>query len=112
VSIDYAAIAKAGGIPKGRTRKQVKARKDREDAKQLKAFRDAVFKREHDKLDYPTPDDLAKCQDCHAWVRKTGLYRGHVHHVISRRHKSTRHSAENGRLLCRKCHNQAHGREF
>ena len=33
MSIDYAAIAKAGGIGKGEPRKRTKARKDREDAK-------------------------------------------------------------------------------
>ena len=41
MSIDYNALA----IPKGKTVKQLKARKDREDEKQLREFRDAVWMR-------------------------------------------------------------------
>lgn len=114
--------------PKGKTRKQVKARKDRADAKQLKAFRDAVWKRESDKMDaaldgrwepgFRFNDDIASwqfaiCQFCGASVhrgRDVNLT-GEVHHRISRRHKATRYDPMNGVLLCNflihGCHEKA-----
>lgn len=111
MAIDYSQLA----IPKGKTRKQVKARKDREDARKLKAFRDAVWQREHDKMADPfAPSYFAKCQDCRAWVdrRRGASIPGHVHHVMSRREKALRTVPSNGRLLCRRCHNKRHRREF
>jgi hypothetical protein len=44
--INYAAIAKAGGLGKGKTRKQRKARKDRADDRAKAAARVAVFARD------------------------------------------------------------------
>ena len=104
--IDWALIAKAGGIPKGPTVKQQKAKKDREDAKQLKAFRDAVWLREADCLGW------ACCQWCGAAVYRGPLhiFTGEVHHRISRRHKATRYDPDNGVLLCNFLVNGCHER--
>jgi len=108
------AIGFGVACPKGKTKKALKAKRDRADAQQLKAMQDAVWKRECDKLPFMSLDG-AKCQDCGKWVYRDAFdawCRGHVHHVVSRRHKATRYSVRNGRLLCRACHNRTHGREF
>lgn len=110
MSIDYNVLA----IPKGRTVRQRRAKAKRDDAKALKAFQDAVWKRECDKLPFMSRE-AAKCQDCGRWVyRDTCIPSrlGHVHHVVSRRHRAKRTDPANGRLLCRECHNNIHGREF
>ena len=111
MSIDYSQLAQ----PKGKTRAQLKAKRDREDAKQLKAFQDGVWNREATLSNGGniTPQ-VARCQQCgDLVVRVIGSPRfGHVHHNISRRHKATRYSISNGQLLCRSCHNSVHGREF
>ena len=88
-------------VPKGKTRKQLKARKDREDAKALKAFRDAVWLRECVEGWRMT----AGCQRCGRIVVRGSDYRpGEVHHIIGRRAKATRYDPANGVLLCRDCH--------
>lgn len=100
-------------IPKPKPRKAVKAKKDRKDARQLREFQDAVWKREHDKIEFADAPTFARCQDCYAWVnRSSESQAGHVHHMVSRRHKAKRYDPANGRLLCRLCHNAVHGREF
>jgi hypothetical protein len=107
MAIDYNALA----IPKGRTKKQVKARKDREDAKQLKAFRDAVWHREELKQAYVgSTYQWALCQYCYEVVRRGhGVFlTGEVHHRISRRHKATRYDPDNGVLLCNHLVNNCH----
>jgi len=105
------AIGYGFAVPKGKTRKQLKAQKDREDAKQFKVFRDAVWDRERRRLGLD--DSFALCQGCGELVSPSlGSLFGQVHHVVSRRHKATRIDPDNGRLLCRKCHNNAHRREF
>ena len=115
------AIGYGVACPKGKTRKQLKARKDREDAKQLKAFRDAVWLREELKAlgyspTYPVPDDYTamsgRCQHC---GRMVGRYlefemTGEVHHRISRRHKATRYNPDNGVLLCNHLVNNCHAK--
>lgn len=100
MSIDYNALA----IPKGRTRKQIKAKKDREDAEQLKAFRDAVWERESDCLGW------AHCQSCGAAVYRGPLHilTGEVHHRIFRGNKATRYDPDNGVLLCNHLVNNCH----
>ena len=115
MSIDYDSIAKAGGIGKGPTRKKSKARKDRADVKALKAFRDAVWRREHKKAwllrDWYLPgENEAYCQHCHAIVRRGPgvVMTGEVHHRISRRHKATRYDPDNGVLLCNHLVNNCH----
>ncbi len=95
--------------PKGKTRKQLKARKDREDAKRLKVFRDDVWSRE------ATCDPIfgwAKCEHCGVTVSR---YRsepltGEVHHRIGRRNKATRYDPDNGVLLCNARLNDCHGK--
>jgi len=94
-------------VPKGKTRKQVRAKAKREDAKQLKAFRDACW-------DLVTLRGclVAVCAECRCDVYRDREPFGYVHHIISRRHKATRTDPRNGEILCRKCHNERHGREF
>jgi hypothetical protein len=109
MSIDYSGF----GIPKGKTRKQLKARKDREDAKQLKAFRDYVWNREGLKYDgtVSTEWNVARCQDCGAVVvRNPNMMSGEVHHIRSRRHAETRYDPNNGRLLCNHLVNNCHAK--
>lgn len=113
MSIDYQALAKAGGIGKGVSRKRLKARKDRADAKQLKAFRQAVWQREREKngIDASGADEWAYCQRCGipALRHTADMHQmGHVHHYRSRRHKGTRYDPNNGVLLCAACHDLVH----
>jgi HNH endonuclease len=94
-------------VPKGKTRKQLKARKDREDAKLLKRFRDDVWARE------ATCDPIfgwANCEHCGAHVSREPVMTGEVHHRISRRHKATRYDPDNGVLLCNHLVNGCHER--
>jgi len=103
------AIGYGVAMPKGKTRKQQKARKDREDAKQLKAFRDAVWSRENKIAGGDGTLDVARCQACSAIVfRSERSLTGEVHHRISRRHKATRHDPDNGVLLCNHYVNNCH----
>lgn len=89
-------------------RKREKARKAREDAQQLKAFRDAVWLREQVRLMGRSrnliPDGFARCQYCDLCVFRTRRPYGEVHHRIGRRNKATRYDPNNGVLLCRECH--------
>ena len=102
-------------MPKGKTRKQIKAKKDREDAKQLKAFRDAVWLRETRRAwklrDWFVPGkDTAWCQNCGAIVQRghDHILTGEVHHRISRGNKPTRYDPDNGVLLCNHLVNNCH----
>lgn len=114
MSIDWNALA----IPKGRTRKQIKARKNREDAKQLKAFRDACWKREADKMFGWTMVDpeyvarVGRCQNCDSFVHRyeDAPMTGEVHHRIYRGNKATRYDPNNGVLLCNHLVNNCHER--
>lgn len=102
-------------IPKPEPRKRVKAQKDREDAKQLRAFRDACWERQIAVAGggiIPGDGYWSFCESCMGPVFERGYRLGQVHHKISRRHKSSRYDPSNGELLCRKCHNERHGREF
>lgn|SRR3990167_10654135 len=85
-------------------RKRTKARKQREDAKALKAFRDAVWAREEI---FP---GMAKCQRCHLEVYRHLFPVGEVHHRIGRRNKVTRYDPANGVLLCGALGNDCHGK--
>jgi septal ring factor EnvC (AmiA/AmiB activator) len=101
----------AVGFPKPEARKRAKARAKREDAKRLKAFRDAVWARESAR--WTAPDGLAKCQRCGTWVKRAtdAWVRGEVHHRIGRRQKTTRYDPRNGVLLCASLgSNDCHGR--
>lgn len=105
MSIDYNRLA----IPKGKTRKQVKARKDRADAKQLKAFRDAVWLREAEKTWPGLLPIYALCQHSGEIVhRGEQILTGEVHHRIFRGNKSTRYDPANGVLLCNHLVNNCH----
>lgn len=108
MSINYNALA----IPKGKTRTQIKARKDREDAKQLKAFRDAVWAREGARYSptADTQDNWARCQHCgYSVVRlRDGWMTGEVHHRIFRGNTATRYDPANGVLLCNHLVNNCH----
>ena len=98
-------------MPKGKTRKQLKAQKDREDAKQLAEFRTAVWQREGAKYSVTadTQVDAARCQHCGVFVRRGGDYQtGEVHHRIYRGNKATRYDPENGVLLCNHLVNNCH----
>ncbi len=108
--IDYNALA----IPKGNTVKQHRAKAKREDVKQLKAFRDAVWLREELKLLGDLRADgraeIGLCFACLVIVQRFE-YRpmtGEVHHRISRRHKATRYDPQNGVLLCNHLVNNCH----
>lgn len=103
--IDYNALA----IPKGKTRKQLKARKDRQDAKAMRAFQDACWERA---ACLSLDGEHAHCASCGRIVFRDRPPLGQVHHRVSRRHQGTRHDPANGVILCRQCHNDAHGREF
>ena|SRR3990167_4725671 len=91
-----------GAQPKPEPRSRTKARKRREDAEQLQAFRSAVWARER----IEGAPGHGACQQCARVVSPTGPgdYRGEVHHVKSRRHKATRYDPANGQLLCVPCH--------
>ena len=104
------AIGYGVACPKPKTNRQLKAKRDREDAKALRQFQDAVWAKALSNGLW----GYAFCADCDAAVSRDGIYKplGHVHHLISRRHKATRHDPENGILLCRACHNKRHRREF
>ncbi len=95
-----------------KTIKQLKARKDREDAKQLKAFRDAVWAREQLRDGSYGLAQWAACQHCHRWVfREEGREpSADVHHRIGRRNKATRYDPGNGVLLCNHLVNDCHRR--
>ncbi len=102
MSIDYQALP----LPKPEPRKRVKARKQREDAKRLQAFRDAVWAREQHGV---YPDQWGACQRCGGFVIRTSSLdwnRGEVHHIIprSRCTKADRYNPANGTLVCRPCH--------
>ncbi len=100
-------------VPKGKTIKQVKAKLDREDAKGLKAWRDVAWENQPGGHEL---DQWGFCGDCGrtVWRRRPFSHdnTGQCHHIISRRHKETRILAENCIILCRKCHNARHRREF
>ena len=108
MSIDYSMLAQ----PKGKTRKAIKAKHDREDAAKLKAFRDAVWARERQKTWPEGEPGLtgAKCQHCGAFVYRSVVLTGEVHHRISRRHKATRYDPDNGVLLCNHLVNNCHAK--
>ncbi len=100
-------------VPKPEPMKRTEARKDREDAKRLKAFRLAVWAREQDKLPWNEADpvkDWARCQHCNraVWI-DAGPYFGEVHHRIPRSicTSAQRYDPANGVLLCRTCHQAA-----
>ena len=102
---------------KGETRKQLKARKDRTDAKALKAFRDAVWNREAAKDPWSGSGDgwvsiqWAYCEHCGETVlRCSEISTGDVHHRIGRRNKSTRYDPRNGVLLCNSMGKNCHGK--
>lgn len=96
-------------IPKGRTTKQLRDKAKRDDAKQLRAFRVAVWMRESRKVDNFELADIARCEHCGTWVHRwPGDLTGEVHHRISRRHKATRYDPANGVLLCNHLVNNCH----
>lgn len=105
------AIGYGVAVPKGEPLKTIRKRAKRKDTAALKAWRDAAWKQQ------PGGEDLNQwgfCAECDRLViRQQGHdQHGHVHHKISRRHKATRTAASNAVILCRRCHNHAHGREF
>ena len=107
------AIGYGSAVPKGKTRKQLKTKRDRADAKGLNAWRDAAWKAQ------PGGDDIdqwGRCAECDRIVYRrrpfTHANIGQVHHIISRRHLATRTDPSNAEILCRGCHNARHGREF
>lgn len=110
--IDWAAIARAGGIAKGRTRRAVKLRKAREDQRKLKAFRDAVWARENLIAGGFGLGDamVAWCQSCGRVVNRGPRFilTGEVHHRIFRGNKATRYDPNNGVLLCNHLVNNCH----
>ncbi len=98
-------------VPKGKTRKQVKAKRDREDAKALKHFRNLVWSREAEKNGSFAPGNYyACCQQCGRLVTRHPLciLTGEVHHRIGRRNKATRYDPANGVLLCNVLVNDCH----
>jgi len=107
---DYPGI----GIPVGKTRKQLKAKKDRADAKALQAFRMAVWIREGVRFAYAYREGykMGRCAHCGAPVtcRDDQPQTGEVHHRIGRRHKATRYDPANGVLLCNHLVNNCHAK--
>lgn len=105
-----------GALPKPEPRKRIKARKDREDAQRLEAFRDAVWERESRKLaDFECVrvpgHDYARCQICLCLVmRSLQDQTADVHHRIGRRIRATRYDVANGLLLCNSWANDCHGK--
>jgi hypothetical protein len=108
------AIGYGVAVPKGKTRKQITARKQRNDAKGLKAFRDAVWARESARLSREDESrEWARCQHCARFVMQADGHRhGEVHHRIGRRAKATRYDPANGVLLCHDCHGKAQRHEI
>ncbi len=104
MAIDYNALA----LPKGLTKKQLKARAKRADAKGLQSFRDAVWARDRKGTD----PEWARCAHCQMFVlRKShGQWTlGEVHHRIPRSvcTKAQRYDPSNGTILCKTCHQLA-----
>ncbi len=100
-------------VPKGKTRTQVKAKRDREDAQALKAFRDACWHREELKQEWiGSTFQWARCQSCGVVVQRGhGVFlTGEIHHRIGRRNKATRFDPSNGVLLCNALVNDCHGK--
>ena len=102
-------------VPKGKTQKQVRAKARRKDAKQLREFRDAVWKHEWEGLYGETLPvgcvaRVALCQHCHDVVSRLDDWplTGEVHHRLSRRHKASRYNPDNGVLLCNHLVNNCH----
>ena len=103
--------------PKPEPRKRTKARKAREDVVRLVAFVDAVWAREHLKMDGPwhMMGNYAHCQHCECLLSRFGAWepgRGEVHHLIprSRCTKAQRYDLNNGVLLCGALLNDCHGK--
>jgi 5-methylcytosine-specific restriction endonuclease McrA len=103
------AIGYGVACPKGEPLKKTRRRAKRQDRTALKAWRDFAWSQQPGALDLP---QWGFCATCDALVSRAGWRRGHVHHKISRRHKATRTDPSNAQILCRKCHNKVHGREF
>lgn len=100
-------------FPKPEARTRTKARKARQDAKQLRAFRQVVWARERAKLSLDSAG--AYCQYCGLMVVEPssgigGCVFGEVHHRIGRRAKASRYDPDNGVLLCGVFGNNCHGR--
>lgn len=84
--------AQRRATPKGELRVLTKAKAQKDDKKQLDAFKAAVWKR-----------DEGKCRVCGKKVKKTLALdpkRGEVHHLVSRAAKHLRHDPRNGVLVC------------
>lgn len=82
---DYPGI----GLPVGRTRKQVKGRKQRAASKVVKAVRAAVVAR-----------DKGCCRSCGCLGRE-------AHHILPRS-RGGKWTTDNILLLCRRCHRSIH----
>ncbi len=104
------AIGYGQPVPKPEQRKRTKARKDRADAKGLKAFRDAVWAR--GRICWHAGRELARCERCRHVVTRgdDGPMTGDVHHRIGRRDKAHRYDPSNGVLLCNHLVNDCHGK--
>ncbi len=96
-------------VPKGKTRTQVKAKRDREDAKALRHFRDRVWDREAEN-GAGEANVYARCQHCGTLVTRGFLLTGEVHHRIprSRCTPEQRTDPSNGVLLCNHLINNCH----
>lgn len=92
--------------------KRVRARKRRDDAKQLKAFRDAVWLRSQTREYLATGWATGRCAHCKERVWPDVEPRGEVHHRIPRSvcTKAQRYDPDNGVLLCGAALNDCHGK--
>lgn len=97
---------------RGQTVKAVKAKKDRGDAKKLRAFRDAVWGREQLRWFMASGSMVARCQRCEVAVYRDIEPFGEVHHKIPRSTctPEERYDPSNGVLLCGHMQNDCHGR--
>lgn len=100
--------------PRG-TLKRVRKKAGRQDAARLKAFREAVWRRECDRCLPMMTFAAARCQGCQAWVYRPDdggpAWRfGEVDHIKPRStcSLSERYDPANGQLLCQECHRRKH----
>lgn len=107
--IDYQAIADAGGIPKGESRKVLKGRRQRHAAKVITAVRAQCVERDGGcrvGIDGPWPDHIGSCDGVSEWAHMPQKRRSKTRGM----EPEVRHTTADSLMLCTKHHDQLDGR--